>query len=298
MANLKEVGTELRDAGAQAVQGAVQGVQAGVTEGVRHAAPGLEALARFGYASKGVVYGTIGLLALNLALGRSGQVTDSQGALTRIHDLPLGGLLIWLLVVGLLGYALWQLLRALLDPEEQGNGPKGLLKRAGYAVSGLTNFGVAYFAYRLATQAAVTAGGSTQKDLARQVLDWPGGQVLLGLAGLVMLVVGGVQVANAVSGKFMKRIALHDFAARHAETVRRVGQAGIAARGVVLGAVGVFLLLAAWKGSASGVRDTAGILNWLHDQGSALLAVVALGTLCYGAWCFVQALYRRIRIGD
>ena len=60
MANLKEVGSELRDAGAQAVQGAVQGVQAGVTEGVRHAAPGLEALARFGYASKGVVYGTIG----------------------------------------------------------------------------------------------------------------------------------------------------------------------------------------------------------------------------------------------
>ena len=27
-----------------------------------------------------------------------------------------------------------------------------------------------------------------------------------------------------------------------------------------------------------------------------LLGVVALGTVCYGLWCFVQARYRRIRV--
>ena len=293
MANLREVGSGLRDVGTQAVHG----VEAGITEGVQHAAPGLEALARFGYASKGAVYGTIGLLALNLALGRGGRATDTQGALTRIQDLPLGGVLIWLLVIGLVGYALWQLLRALIDPEQQGTAPKGLVKRAGYALSSVTNFALAYFAYRLATQGAA-GPGQRQQDIVRQVLEWPGGQALLGLAGLALLVVGGVQIANALGGKFMKRIALRDFAARHADAVKRVGQAGIAARGVVLGAVGVSLTLAAWKGSASGVRDTAGILTWLRDQGNGLLALVALGTLCYGVWCVVQALYRRIKIGQ
>lgn len=292
MANLKEVGSGLRDAGTQAVQG----VEAGITQGVEHAAPGLEALARFGYASKGAVYGTTGLLALNLALGRGGQATDTQGALTRIQDLPLGGVLIWLLVVGLVGYALWQLLRALLDPERHGAAPGGLVKRAGYALSSVTNFALAYFAYRLAAQGSAPAGQG-QGDIVRQVLEWPGGQVLLGLAGLALLGFGGVQVAHALSGKFMKHVALRDFAARHASAVKRVGQAGVAARGVVLGAVGASLTLGAWKGSASGVRDTAGVLTWLRDQGDGLLGIVALGTLCYGVWCVVQALYRRIKIG-
>ncbi len=66
---------------------------------------------------------------------------------------------------------------------------------------------------------------------------------------------------------------------------------------MVLGAVGASLTLGAWKGSASGVRDTAGVLTRLRDQGDGLLGIVALGTLCYGVWCVVQALYRRIKIG-
>lgn len=292
MPKLNEVGSEVLDASAKVAEG----VQSGVQQGVNHAAPQLELLARFGYASKCVVYSTIGLLALSVALGRGGKLTSAQGALTRLQDVPLGGVLIWLLCVGLVGYSLWQLLRAVLDPEQQGTKAKGIVKRIGYAASGVANLGVAYFAYRLATQPNVTETAGSQKDLARQVLEWPAGQVLLGLAGVVMLVVGAVQIANALGAKFTKRIAYHDFGAKYAQTLTRIGQVGITARGIVLGAVGFFLLAAAWKGNASGVRDTAGILNWLRDQGSWLLGLVAVGTLCYGLWCLVQALYRRINL--
>lgn len=41
----------------------------------------LEKLARFGCATKGLVYFTIGLLALRLAFGISSQTTNSKGAL-------------------------------------------------------------------------------------------------------------------------------------------------------------------------------------------------------------------------
>ncbi|MDL2342920.1 DUF1206 domain-containing protein [Deinococcus sp. MIMF12] len=285
-----EVGSDLRQAGAQAAQQ----VQAGVTGGVRRAAPWLEALARFGYASKGVVYAAVGLLALGTALGGRTGTADSQAVFTRVQDLPLGGVLLWLLAVGLLGYAAWQLVRALLDPEGQGTRPGGAARRAGYLVSGVVNVGLALAAVRLGT-----GGGNPGQNLARQVLEWPGGPLLLGLAGLALLGAGAAQLVSAARGKFMEGVALRDQAARHADLVRRVGQFGIAARGLVLGGVGAFLLSAAFRDNAARVRDTGSVLDWLRDQpaGPWLLGLVALGTLAYGLWCFVQAAYRRIRVG-
>lgn len=103
MPDLKDVTALGQQAGAK-----LEGVVRQVTH---QAAPGLEALARVGYASKGVVYATIGLLALSVALGRGGATTDAKGALLRLQDLPLGNVLLWLLVLGLIGYALWQLIR-------------------------------------------------------------------------------------------------------------------------------------------------------------------------------------------
>lgn len=281
------------------------GQQAGSTLGgaarsaTHRAAPQLEALARFGYASKGVVYGTIGLLALSLALGRGGAATDAQGALLRLQDLPGGGLLLWLLVLGLVGYALWQLIRAALDPEQQGTKAKGLAKRAGYAISGVANLGVALFAARLASQGSAARDQNSEQDAVRQVLSWPGGQLLLGLLGLTLLGVAGNSIYSAYGAKFMKRMAFTDLGAKISDKLRLIGQVGLTARGVVMGIIGVSLLVAAFRSRSASVLGSSEVLTWLGYQpaGKVLLALVALGTLCYGVWCFVQARYRRIQVG-
>ncbi|CAM3303970.1 hypothetical protein DESA109040_07385 [Deinococcus saxicola] len=158
-------------------------------------APGLEALARFGYVSKEVVYGTVGVLAL--VLGGNGSTTDTRGALLRLQDLPAGSALLWLLVVGLGGYALWQLLRAVLDPEHQGDEARGLVKRAGYLVSGAVYLTLAVFSARAAAQGRASRDQSSEAQAAAQVLDLPGGQVLLGLAGVVLLAVAVWQFYRA-----------------------------------------------------------------------------------------------------
>ncbi len=266
----------------------------------RKVAPGLEVLARFGYASKGVVYGTVGFLALSLALGAGGTTTDTKGALLRLQDLPAGSVLLWVLVVGLVGYALWQLLRAVLDPEHQGTEAKGLAKRLGYAVSGVAYLVLAVFSARVAAQGSAPRNQNSESQTASDVLQLPGGQVLLGLAGVALLAVAANQLYSAYGARFMKRMAFTDVGARYRDTLKRVGQVGIAARGVLLTIVGIFLLVAAWRDKASVVIGTSEALAWLRDQpaGQFLLAAVALGTLCYGVWCVTQALYRRINVMD
>ena len=56
----------------------------------REAGPWIERLARLGYAAKGLVYVLVGFLALRTALGRGGEITDSEGALRTLLDQPFG----------------------------------------------------------------------------------------------------------------------------------------------------------------------------------------------------------------
>ena len=79
-----------------------------------------EILARAGFVARGLIYGIIGVLAFDLAIGRGGKITNQQGAMRTLEHQPFGHLLLVLLAVGLAGYSLWRLLRAIL-----GHGPEG-----------------------------------------------------------------------------------------------------------------------------------------------------------------------------
>ncbi|MFC4426595.1 DUF1206 domain-containing protein [Deinococcus navajonensis] len=297
MADLKQTGKHL----AGEVHSGLHQVGAGASGVTHQVAPALETLARVGYASKGVVYGAVGLLALSVALGRSlgmgGATTDSKGALVRLQDLPGGQGLLWLLVLGLIGYALWQLLRAVMDPEQQGKGAKGIVKRGGYLLSSIFNLGLALFAGRLAVSGAAARNQHSEAQTAGQVLSVPGGQLLLGLAGVALLAIAGNQLYSAYGAKFMKRMKFSGSSGR-GETLKRIGQVGIGARGLTTAIIAVFLLVAAWRNKAGMVPGVSEVLTWLRNQpaGTFLLGTLALGTLCYGVWCVVQALYRRIQI--
>src|SRR5580765_8017543 len=76
-------------------------------------------LSRAGFVARGLIYGIIGILALQLAVGAGGKVTNQQGALRTIAQQPFGKLLLILVAIGLGGYALWRIVRAAL-----GHGPE------------------------------------------------------------------------------------------------------------------------------------------------------------------------------
>jgi hypothetical protein len=69
-------------------------------------------LARAGLAARGVMYVIIGWIAVQVAFDHSGQQADRTGALHAIGATPVGGVLLWLLVIGFIGMALWRLSEA------------------------------------------------------------------------------------------------------------------------------------------------------------------------------------------
>ena len=75
----------------------------------------VERLGRTGLVAKGVLYGVVAILALQVALGARGEDPDKDGALRAIAQQPFEKVLLAVLAVlalGLAGYAVWRLARA------------------------------------------------------------------------------------------------------------------------------------------------------------------------------------------
>jgi choline-glycine betaine transporter len=81
--------------------------------------------------------------------------------------------------------------------------------------------------------------------------------------------------------------------------VVQVGRFGLAARGIVIGIAGVFLIVAALRFDPSEATGLGGALQELLKQsfGSWLLGVAALGLTAYGPLMLAVARYGQIALG-
>src|SRR2546421_11608303 len=103
---------------------------------------GLELLERAGYVIRGVLYTTMGALALGVALGIGGTTTDQSGSLVILTQGPFGRVMLLAVAAGIGAYAIWGFVRAIFDPLHRGAGPPGIAHRLGFAWSGIAYTGL------------------------------------------------------------------------------------------------------------------------------------------------------------
>ena len=259
----------------------------------RKVSPVLDPVARTGYVAKGVVYATVGLLAGQAALGVGGKTVGTGGALESVGSQPFGKVLIFLLALGLSGYALWKLVQGVMDPDGKGSGLGGIVRRAGYVGSALIHAGLAFSALE---ELFGTEGQSTTIDQwTARVMSQPYGRWLVVLLGLGVIGVGLYQLYAGLGARYrddLKTYQMSD-AGRWAMFSGRVGTA---ARAVVILVAGSFVLWAAYQADASQTRGLGGTLETLVQRpfGSYILGVVAAGLLVYAVFMLVVARYRNI----
>jgi hypothetical protein len=255
----------------------------------------LEGLARVGLVAYGVVHLLIGWLALQIAWGgTSGASADSSGALSTVAEQPFGKILLWLVAVGMVALALWQASEAIWGHHERMVG-----KRVRKQVSSGAK-AVLYAA--LGVSAALVALGSgssssqSQQEATSGVLAWPGGQVIVVIAALIIIGVGVAGVVKGVKKSFAEEIDTSSMSPTARSAVARLGQVGYIARGLALGVVGGLLGYAAVTFDAQQAKGLDGAMRTILDQpfGQFLLTAVALGFVAFGLFAFLQARYRRM----
>jgi uncharacterized protein DUF1206 len=261
------------------------------------AAPWAVALARWGYAAKGVIYLLMGLLTVRVAAGLGGAPADRNSALRAVSEQPFGHGLLLILAIGLAGYALWNLIRAALDPEHEGHDAKGLLTRLGYAAVGISYGTLAAVAARqvLGSGSGGQTSDATSQDWTARLLALPFGPALVILVGLVVLAVAALLFHRAYTAHFQKRLDLAALSGTMRVWIVRAGRCGYGALGVVFTIVGLFFIVAALRHNPGEAKGLGGALWELAHQpfGHVLLGIVALGLAAYGLYSFAQARYRR-----
>lgn len=255
-------------------------------------------LARIGYATRGVVYIIIGVLAVELAVGHGGKLTDQRGALQTIADQPFGKFLILLVAIGLVGYGLWSLIEALFNTEGKRSNAQGIAARIGYAAVGISYAILSIGAFQLALGAPTAGKSSTTstQDWTARLLKEPFGVALVVIIGLVVIAIALYLFYRAYSAEFQKYLNLSSLSAQLRRWAVDLGRFGYAALGVVFSIIGIFLIVAAFHHNAGQAQGLDGALKELAHQpfGPVLLAIVAIGLIAYGLFSFVEARYRRI----
>jgi hypothetical protein len=271
-------------------------VQHHARRAAHQAGPGIQRLARLGYAAKGVVYLIIGWIAADAAFSPAERVEGSHGALTTILQQPFGRVLLGIMALGLAGYVLWKAVEALLDPEHKGSDAKGMVARIGYGISAVLYAGLTLEAVRMLRGSGGGEGNGAQHWTAA-VMDKPFGRIAVGLAGLGIAGYGLYEIYRAFNSDIAKKLNLEGSAVATRRRVVAVGRAGMAARGVVFGIIGWLVVKAARQYDASEAQGLQGALVELREApyGSWLLALVALGLIAYGIFQLVKARYRMIR---
>ncbi|WP_270181526.1 DUF1206 domain-containing protein [Alkalihalobacillus sp. CinArs1] len=261
--------------------------------------PWIRGLARMGYIAKGVVYLIIGVLAFQAAIGTGGKTTDSKGAFAAVASKPFGEALLWVLTVGLLGYAMWKCIQGIKDPEKKGNGTKEIFLRVGFVGSGIVHVFLAYNAVQIISRAGSSSSGGKQSWSA-MLLSKPFGQWIIALIGVGFIIFGISQVVRAYKKSFMKSLKNHNMHDQEQWWGKRFGQFGLSARGVVFALMGIFFIQTAITADPDKTKGLDGALSELSQQpyGTVLLAIVALGFIAYGLFMFVKAKNRRVTVSS
>jgi hypothetical protein len=257
----------------------------------------LENAARVGLLAYGLVHLLVAWLALQLAWGGGrGQEADQSGAMATLARQPFGKPLLWVIALGLFALAVWQgaeILRWRGGWSASGKQRrKAITKSVKSAAKAIVYLGLAFLAIRFAVGSGQSSAQQQQQKTAG-VFSWPGGRLLVGVIGLVMIGIGVQHVYKGVTKRFLKQIDLAEASPSVTQLITRSGQAGFPAKGVALGIVGGLLVWAAITFDPSKARGLDGALRTILSApgGQALLTIVALGIVAFAVFCFARARY-------
>lgn len=249
-------------------------------------------VAQTGLVAKGVVYVLLGMLAFMAAFEISGKDSNDatqSGVMRFVRDMPAGEVLLLAVAAGLLCYTFWRGVQAFRTDSDV----KGWKKRLRYIFSGLGYLALAISAVRIS--GGRRSSGDQKQQFASELMDKPFGQVLVGISGLIMAVVGAYQIWYGLSEKYRKHVQGLSLQTEQATFLLRSGKFGYISRGVVWLVIAYLFIRAAVHAAASEAGNTGKAFRFIETSsyGSVLLGVLGAGLVAYGVFNFVRARYEK-----
>jgi len=251
-----------------------------------------------GYSARGLIYMIIGFFAI-LAASGGGSEKGSKGAIQTLLGQPFGTALVWILVVGLVGYVGWRLIQAILDPDDHGVGPKALAIRTSLFASAITYGVLCLYALSLLGVFSGSGGsGSGGASFAQTLNSIVGASVVTLALGVIFAGVAVAHVWKALTQKYEDHF---DASEQEMRVIHPVSMVGLIARGAVfavLATLSFYRLLSSGtpQGNKPGLTEALSFLQGL-PFGQILLGAMGVGLIAFALYSFIEARWRRINLG-
>jgi hypothetical protein len=226
--------------------------------------------------------------------GHSAKDSDRTGVMQNLLGQPFGKVALLLIALGLLCYSIWRFLESFLDLSNKGKDAKGLGQRFTYFFSGLTYLSISFLAAKTFLEKQ-SDGKDSYSNLSKKLMNLPGGEWLLIIAALILASIGIYQIWYGVKEKHRKHIDLQSLSYKASSTLLRAGKVGYISRGIVWLIIAFLFFKAASHRNPSEAGDTGKAFNFIQQGpfGVYVLALIALGLICYGVTNFLRAFFQR-----
>jgi hypothetical protein len=259
--------------------------------------PAVNILVRIGDGVRGYLFFVLGLLALQMALGKISGTADYQGAIAATAANPLGKVLLVIVLIGLGFYVLWALAAAFFDLLHVGHGLKGLFKRAILFINAVI------YGLLIPMLVVYISGGSDTTGsqnfsigkLASTIFLWPGGKWLVAAIGIALFIGGMITLFSGFRRNFDKEASSYSLSSGQVIWIKRVGRFGTVAYGAIIAVIGALFFTAFTHADPYKATGIDGALLSLIKLpfGRWLLGLIALGLISYGIYLGMKALWFR-----
>lgn len=262
-------------------------------QALRKGESGARWLAGLGLAGRGGFYLIVASLAVEIAVDQhSGRQADASGALGLVTEHTGGKALVAAVAAGLFCFAVESLAESWKCRSEDRK------KAALSGLRGLFYLLVAWIPCQYLAGNHKVGSEQQQHRTAAKLLGFPGGEALVIIAGLVLVVVCAWQIHDAVADNPADQLDLSG-APRFIRALAPIlGRTGVFVRAATILPVGVLLIIAGFDydpRKAAGLDGELAVLA-RYAWGRALLLVIAVGLVAFGMYSFVEARYRDLDV--
>jgi hypothetical protein len=256
-----------------------------------HGSKPLDLASRLGYVTNGILHLLIGIAAIAIVLGRTGEA-DASGVLSPFARTWYGVILLALIFFGLFSLSIWYIIGVGLARRTNKHSDwkflAGHIARAfAYMVLALTTFAVLISAGRAKSSAAASV------DLTYKILRLPLGRFMVFVIAIVAAIFGIVYIYRGLSKHFLNSVELPNTV--NGNIISILGVMGYASKGMTLLLLGYVFLTASITSNpnkASGLDGAFRVVLGV-PEGRIIMVLLGLGLVAYSAYSLARSRYSR-----